>query len=396
MSSKNADPASIISSLFRTDFDDSSSLSTSNLNFLGQPRKRRRSIHEEYRCLLEQGKLYLQPMDNTESFIHWVMDGDKKIAIYCKVCEKFLGPNKGGSFFTHVRTCKNQIFPGTLPAAFISEQQKEEFSFTVVDAIGKDLNLFTQLNTEAFKQCIQKALIIGFESKQPGYGPPDVAELFKNSGMEAFVNEEGEESSNESFKDDILNVVIKDEEATATTIRPSFEMKNLNFEKRASTIGEEIFNANEYTDVILHTSDGKEITAHRCFLSNASPVFKSLFEKDTINLSKIDIEFDENITLKAVQFCYGNYFIVDGFENQLLEFAKIYQIQELKERCLSHLNDTVTSFNVCQIIEIAYQHNYECLKQKCIQTILENKGAVGKDQINNLPPPILCDILFAQ
>jgi hypothetical protein len=79
-----------------------------------------------------------------------------------------------------------------------------------------------------------------------------------------------------------------------------------------------------------------------------------------------------------------------------LEFAKMYQIQELKERCLSYLNDTVTPFNVCQIIEIAYEHNFECLKQKCIQTIVENKGIVGKETINSLPPPVLCDILFAQ
>uniref|UniRef100_A0A914Q9W3 BED-type domain-containing protein n=1 Tax=Panagrolaimus davidi TaxID=227884 RepID=A0A914Q9W3_9BILA len=160
MSFKNTNPASIISSLFRSDFVDSSP--PSNSSYLGNAtRKRRRSVHEEYRCLLEQGKLSLVQMDSTESFIYWVMDGAKKVAIYCKVCEKFLGPNKGGSFFTHVRTCKNQIFPGTLPAAPISQQQKEEFSFTVVDSIGKDLNLFTQLNTEAFKQCIQKALIIG-------------------------------------------------------------------------------------------------------------------------------------------------------------------------------------------------------------------------------------------
>uniref|UniRef100_A0AC34G7Z8 BTB domain-containing protein n=1 Tax=Panagrolaimus sp. ES5 TaxID=591445 RepID=A0AC34G7Z8_9BILA len=173
----------------------------------------------------------------------------------------------------------------------------------------------------------------------------------------------------------------------------TFEMKSLIFDTRTSTLGEEIFNANEYTDVTLNTSDGKEISAHRCFLSLASPVFKEFFAN---NFTKIDIEFNERITLKAIQFCYGNYHIVDGFEKELLEFAKIYQIQDLKERCLSHLNDSVTSFNVCEIIKVAYEHNYECLKQKCIQTIVENKGAVGKENINNLPPPILCDILFAQ
>jgi hypothetical protein len=312
-------PASIISSLFRSNFADTSASSSSS----DQPRKRRKNVHEEYRCLLEQGKLSLVQMDSTESFIYWVMDGAKKVAIYCKVCEKFLGPNKGGSFFTHVRTCKNQIFPGTLPAAPISQQQKEEFSFTVVDAIGKDLNLFTQLNTEAFKQCIQKALIIGFEAKQPGYGPPDASELFNNTDMEAFVNEttntayegdgEGEECSNESdnmfSKNEIFNTVIKNE-ASTTTI-PSFDLKL--FDRKALTLGEEIFNANEYTDVILNTSDGKEITAHRCFLSRASPVFKNLFEQNPKNLQKINVKFDETITLKAVQFCYGNYLISDGF-----------------------------------------------------------------------------------
>uniref|UniRef100_A0AC34FRR0 BTB domain-containing protein n=1 Tax=Panagrolaimus sp. ES5 TaxID=591445 RepID=A0AC34FRR0_9BILA len=338
-------------------------------------------------------------MDSTESFIHWVMDGEKKIAIYCKVCEKFLGPNKGGSFFTHVRTCKNQIFPGTLPAAPISQQQKEEFSFTVVDAIGKDLNLFTQLNTEAFKQCIQKALIIGFEAKQPGYSPPDASELFNNDGMEvsfaydtpdASADDYSIESNNTSLKNDILNIAIKNEQSSSP-----IEF-SLPAERRASTLGEEIFNANEYTDVTLNTSDAKEITAHRCFLSNASPFFKGFFEKKTRNSSKLDIEFDEKITQKALQFCYGVDNVVDGFETELLSFAKSYEIQKLKERCLSHFESSLNPSNVCDIIRVAYENNYEALKQKCIQTVVQNKGTVGKDQINSLPPPILCDILFAQ
>uniref|UniRef100_A0A914R1Z2 BTB domain-containing protein n=1 Tax=Panagrolaimus davidi TaxID=227884 RepID=A0A914R1Z2_9BILA len=397
----NTNPASLISYIFRSDFVDSPTTSKSS-----HTRKRRRSMHEEYRCLLEQGKLSLVQMDN-ETFIYWVMDDSQKIAIYCKICEKFLGPKKGGSFFTHVRTCKNQIFSNTLPSASISQQQKEDFSFTVVDAIQKDLNLFTHLNNEAFKQCIQKALIIGFEVKLPGYGPPDASELFKNASMESIVNNtsnvvasEVEEPSSEWNnilpKNELLSPFIKNEESITTS--PSFETKNIIFDalRSASTLGEEIFNANEYTDVILNTSDGKEIAAHRCFLSRASAVFKNTFDQNPNSLLKIDIEFDEIITLKAVHFCYGNYFVIDGYEKQLLKFAKIYQFHELKERCLSNLFDTVTLLNVCKIVEIAYEHNCEYLKQKCVQTILENKEALGKETINKLTPPVLCDILFAQ
>ena len=52
--------------------------------------------------------------------------------------------------------------------------------------------------------------------------------------------------------------------------------------------------------------------------------------------------------------------------------------------------------NVCEIIQAAYENNYEALKQKCIRTLVDNKEIIGKGKVNSLPQPILCDILFAQ
>lgn len=167
-------PAEIISSLFKTDFDSTFATytprqrksphdmsSSSSTTYQEYPRKRRKSVHEGFRQAVNEGKLQFKTMNNAESFVKWVMDGNKKVAIYCEVCEKFLGPNKGGSYFTHVRTCKSVIYPEELPPAPLNEQQKDDFTFAVVEAVGKDLTLFGQINSEAFKQCIQKALDIG-------------------------------------------------------------------------------------------------------------------------------------------------------------------------------------------------------------------------------------------
>lgn len=169
--SSSANPAALISSLFKTDFDSSfisypasstSSSTPSSILSIGKGRKRRKSVHEEFRIALDEGRLQLANMDNAEPFVKWVIDGNKKVAIYCSVCEKFLGPNKGGSYFTHVRTCKNSyLYPGYLPSAPIEDQHKDDFSYSVVEAVGKDINLFNQINTEAFKECIQKALDLG-------------------------------------------------------------------------------------------------------------------------------------------------------------------------------------------------------------------------------------------
>uniref|UniRef100_A0AC34FDS3 Uncharacterized protein n=1 Tax=Panagrolaimus sp. ES5 TaxID=591445 RepID=A0AC34FDS3_9BILA len=59
-------------------------------------------------------------------------------------------------------------------------------------------------------------------------------------------------------------------------------------------------------------------------------------------------------------------------------------------------NFNVTSSNVCEIIQIAYEKKHEYMMQKCIQTIVENKDVIGKEKLQKLPSSILCDIFFAQ
>ena len=182
-----------------------------------------------------------------------------------------------------------------------------------------------------FRVCIfNQGCFSGFEAKTQGYSAPDASELLNNPQIESYMTSEfgvaQESASALQFKNELLFNEIPSESAS-----PSLAMKEEYMNDRKPwTLGQDIFTANDYTDVTLTTKDGIEIKAHRCFLSIASPVFKQIFDKKTRNASKIDVDFPEAITRRALQFCYGDEAAVAPADPALLEFADHYNIQQLK------------------------------------------------------------------
>uniref|UniRef100_A0AC35G9F8 HAT C-terminal dimerisation domain-containing protein n=1 Tax=Panagrolaimus sp. PS1159 TaxID=55785 RepID=A0AC35G9F8_9BILA len=142
--------------------------------------KKRRLEYDNLRQLLEEGKVELQPMKKSETFVKWVVEGSSKLAVYCEVCNSFLSKNSGGSLTEHVRACKAVLNPQLLPSVSINPEQKKYFLEKTVDAIAKNLLPKSYVLNDGFIECIQAAINIGYNSKKSGFGPPNSSELVAN------------------------------------------------------------------------------------------------------------------------------------------------------------------------------------------------------------------------
>ena len=91
------------------------------------------------------------------------------------------------------------------------------------------------------------------------------------------------------------------------------------------------------TDVVLVSSDGKEIPTFRCVLSKFTDIF------DKVSPTKIHADFEAKTIVASLDFCFGKTESIFGKETKCLEFANKYAIADLKVSYLyllrSHYHD---------------------------------------------------------
>uniref|UniRef100_A0AC34F2N9 BTB domain-containing protein n=1 Tax=Panagrolaimus sp. ES5 TaxID=591445 RepID=A0AC34F2N9_9BILA len=143
----------------------------------------------------------------------------------------------------------------------------------------------------------------------------------------------------------------------------------------------EIMSNKKYYDVILVSSDSINIPSHRNVLSKYSPIFEKIFDEAselpvTINVENFNVETIQ----AALNFLYDKYDALDG--------------KEPTDACCSVLVKSVDPSNVCELIQIAYLHNFEELKKKCLKMLVENKHEIEASKAEKLPKNILVDIFL--
>uniref|UniRef100_A0AC34FFR8 BTB domain-containing protein n=1 Tax=Panagrolaimus sp. ES5 TaxID=591445 RepID=A0AC34FFR8_9BILA len=74
------------------------------------------------------------------------------------------------------------------------------------------------------------------------------------------------------------------------------------------------------------------------------------------------------------------------------KFAHEFGFIELTEACLIYLEENVDAKNVCEIVQIAYSSNFEELKQKCKQLLIEKKKEIDEEKLKALSKDILFDV----
>uniref|UniRef100_A0A914PHQ5 BTB domain-containing protein n=1 Tax=Panagrolaimus davidi TaxID=227884 RepID=A0A914PHQ5_9BILA len=183
--------------------------------------------------------------------------------------------------------------------------------------------------------------------------------------------------------------------------------KNLKAAENESNINEteitnfdpfKLLKSKKYFDVIFYTNDSKKVFGHRCILFTFSDIFEAFFNSSNNSNIPIEIEIDfpESIVSRAIKFCYGKIDRIQGFEEELIEFAEKYSIKGLKKACLKSLmNQILTTENISVFVKIAFEQNYTALKQKCLKFIIKNKAEIGAEKLSKLPIEILVStILF--
>jgi hypothetical protein len=99
--------------------------------------------------------------------------------------------------------------------------------------------------------------------------------------------------------------------------------------------------------------------------------------------------------MAMLQFCYYGDFQMPDSPLTLLQIAKRYEFSSLVDHCEQYLNNSISVFNVVNILKDANQHQAILLKEKCFQFIMENYDTVTKQpEFKNLPKDVLIELLL--
>uniref|UniRef100_A0AC34FTB4 BTB domain-containing protein n=1 Tax=Panagrolaimus sp. ES5 TaxID=591445 RepID=A0AC34FTB4_9BILA len=160
----------------------------------------------------------------------------------------------------------------------------------------------------------------------------------------------------------------------------------------AKTILHKLASNHHFADVLFITSDGTKIPSHRCILAQYSTIFARVFEETSETPVKINVEdFAADTIQSALDFIYDKTDAIKGKEMEVFKFAVKYDVKLLIEACCSFFEESVVPENVCEYIEIAYDNNFEELKQKCLKILVEKKKEIDASKIAALPKNIVVD-----
>uniref|UniRef100_A0A914PWQ6 BTB domain-containing protein n=1 Tax=Panagrolaimus davidi TaxID=227884 RepID=A0A914PWQ6_9BILA len=139
----------------------------------------------------------------------------------------------------------------------------------------------------------------------------------------------------------------------------------------------------------------REFPSHRNILAEFSDIFTKIFEETLETPVQIAAnDFDAETIKSALNFLYDKSNAIIGKEMEVFKFAINFGIQHLIDACVSFFEQSVNPTNVCEFIQIAYSHNFEHLKQKCLRILAEKKEEMELTKIAKLPQNIFVDFYF--
>ena len=179
---------------------------------------------------------------------------------------------------------------------------------------------------------------------------------------------------------DTLKIICEVKIVTWTT--PKFESKiNEDFTSTLSNnskikILERLFLEDEFSDIKLVTTCGKELKAHKCIVAAESPAFAAMFKHDmienksnTVNIPDVDHE----VLKEMLRFIYmGEVEDIKKMASELFIAADKYDIQDLKSKCEKYIANNITVENSIEVFELADKYNAEQLKNRTMHFMKSN------------------------
>lgn len=152
------------------------------------------------------------------------------------------------------------------------------------------------------------------------------------------------------------------------------------------------FDSKSFSDIIIVSSDGEKIEAHRCILAGRSNVFNAMLTTDMLEkktneivLSDIDGETLQELMRHIYKFEVQD---LEKLAPKLLYCAEKYELSYLKQICALKLIDRLQPKTVFDSILLANLHNEKELMKECKDFI--NRCVA----LHKIIKPILKYILF--
>jgi BTB/POZ domain len=128
----------------------------------------------------------------------------------------------------------------------------------------------------------------------------------------------------------------------------------------------------EFSDFTFVCSDEEKIPAHKCILSIQCPIFAAML-RATMNEKKsneaVIKDIDSETMTELLRFIYSRKVNeIEEINVDLFKAAEKYKIQELEDRCISSMVDTLHE-DVLNILMTADIYDKKILKANCIDFI---------------------------
>lgn len=155
---------------------------------------------------------------------------------------------------------------------------------------------------------------------------------------------------------------------------------NCNFVKDISYF----YNTDSMSDVIISTKD-KKLNAHKCVLAARSSVFKELLkksqEKNDNGQDVIAIAADDSIVVEEMlRFIYtGQVEKLDEIVVDLYEIGNKYNLQDLQETCVFHMNKNICIQNAMSLLLLARRYDIDILQKTLIEFFVKHTDEILKD-----------------
>uniref|UniRef100_A0AC34F867 BTB domain-containing protein n=1 Tax=Panagrolaimus sp. ES5 TaxID=591445 RepID=A0AC34F867_9BILA len=157
----------------------------------------------------------------------------------------------------------------------------------------------------------------------------------------------------------------------------------------------DLLSDSKYADAIFISSDKIRIPSQKSVIAKHSKNLAKFFETSKTNPTEICVFGNAETITAALDFCYGKDNSFKGNEALMIDvwrFAYNYGFTELQEACCTQFEKIINPKNVCEIIQIAYNHKYEGLKEKCKQILIKKKAEIDQAKLKDVSKDILFDL----
>ncbi|KAI9563076.1 hypothetical protein GHT06_010533 [Daphnia sinensis] len=163
----------------------------------------------------------------------------------------------------------------------------------------------------------------------------------------------------------------------ACSVWIQFEASNMR-EKKALQQITDLYAKQTYCDVQFSLKDDQHIGAHRYILMARSPVFAAMFQNDMEETTTGQVKIEDcepDIFKQLLHYIYSGKTsspLTDAMAQSLFVLADKYDIQDLKEECVTFLLTCVRMDNVVGLLVWSHLHSIEELKEVTLTYMARN------------------------